>query len=280
MSTKTLSYAKILRPGQAAHITRTLLTSERPKALHDHDFYEVFWVQNGEVRHHLDGSKETLKEGALGLVRPGQRHGVQGRGDMALIVSVCLHPDVVDGVLARTPELQGRLFWHAGDRPLTLARSLGQVTRLNQLALQLEQGSGDRLAAEAFAVPLLSDLLVEDRTAPETAPDWLRRACLAARDPQVFRDGAAGLVAQTGLAHSHVSRTMRRVMGQSPSEYVNALRMEHAARSLLSDSQLLPEIAEDCGIPNLSHFHKLFRAHHDCTPLQYRQRFQRAVVQP
>ena len=42
----------------------------------------------------------------------------------------------------------------------------------------------------------------------------------------------------------------------------------------------LTEIASDCGIPNLSHFHKLFRAHHGMTPQRYRKQHQRDVVQP
>ena len=105
-------------------------------------------------------------------------------------------------------------------------------------------------------------------------------ACRAAQDPAVFRQGAAGFVRLTGRAHPHVSRTARRYLGQSPSEFINALRMDFAARRLSGTEDPLPEIAADCGIPNLSHFHKLFRAHHGETPHQFRKRFQRNLVQP
>ena len=87
-------------------------------------------------------------------------------------------------------------------------------------------------------------------------------------------------MALTGHSHPHVSRAMRRYLGQSPSEYVNRQRMTYAARLLTTDHDPLPEIAEACGIPNLSHFHKLFRTRYGMTPLQYRQQFQRHVVQP
>lgn len=73
---------------------------------------------------------------------------------------------------------------------------------------------------------------------------------------------------------------MRRWMGQSPTQYVNYIRMTQAARTLTCDSEPMAEVAAAVGIANLSHFHKLFRSHHGMTPLQYRQQFQRDVVQP
>ena len=73
---------------------------------------------------------------------------------------------------------------------------------------------------------------------------------------------------------------MRKHFGETPSDYINRIRMAHAARALTTDSDPVAQIAQDCGIPNMSHFHKLFRAAHGLTPLQYRQKFQRQVVQP
>ena len=69
-------------------------------------------------------------------------------------------------------------------------------------------------------------------------------------------------------------------MGQSPSDYVNAQRMAFAARRLAGTSDTLSEIAADCGIPNLSHFHKLFLTTHGETPQRYRRARQRALIQP
>jgi AraC family cel operon transcriptional repressor len=73
---------------------------------------------------------------------------------------------------------------------------------------------------------------------------------------------------------------MRKYVGQTPSDYINQIRMRHAARALTTDNEAISEIAADCGIPNMSHFHKLFRETHGLTPLQFRQKFQRQVVQP
>lgn len=280
MKTHTLRHADILPPGTVVHLTRATLDSRRPTALHDHDFHELIWVQNGTLRHHLPGRRDDLAEGQVIFVRPGDAHALQGKGEAALVVSVTLHPDLVAGIGARHPRLAGHLFWSPLPDPVVLSRDPRQMAEVNQGALRLERGPLDALAAEAFLTPLLSALTEGALALPLGAPEWLAAACAAARDPRVFRDGAAGFARVAGRAHPHVSRTARRFLDQSPSDYVNAQRMAWAARRLSGSTDTLAEIAADCGIPNLSHFHKLFRSHHGLTPHTYRRAHQASVVQP
>lgn len=275
--TQTLSHTDILADNTQIRLTRATLTPARPRTLHDHDFYELFWVQNGQVRHHLPDRTDTLGEGDVVFLQPGQSHGLQGRGEHALVVSLCIHPDTIHALVARHPGVDGHLFW-APTGPVQTHRDIRKLATLNHAAVQLENSPCDTLAAEAFLLPLCADLTANAFV--DDIPLWLTTACLAAKSPDVFRHGSAGLVAITGKAHPHVSRMMRKYLGQTPSDYVNQIRMDHAARALTTDSDAISEIAADCGIPNMSHFHKLFRQAHGLTPLQYRQKYQKQVVQP
>jgi len=276
----TLHHTDILTADAKAHLTRATLDARRPASLHDHDFHELIWVQNGNARHHLATHRSELAEGDLLFIRPTDAHALQGKGDAALVVSITLHPDLIARIGARHPGLQGRLFWSDAAEPAVLARDSRQMADLNAAALRLERGRLDGLAVEAFLLPLLSALTESDLPLPAGAPDWLARACAAALDPRVFRDGAAGFARVAGRAHPHVSRTVRRYLHQSPSDYVNTQRMAFAARRLAGSTDSLAEIAAECGIPNLSHFHKLFRAQHGLTPAAYRRARQAQVVQP
>jgi len=273
---RTLRHLDILPEGAAVHLARATLATSRPKALHTHDFYELFWVQNGSVRHHTDAAATIFAEGALVMIPPQAAHALQGKGPDAMVVSLCLRPDVVDGLAQRHPQLRGTLFWSGAIH--TTKRDMRQMADLNQAANTLDASDRDPLAVEAFLAPLCTALSANQL--PTALPDWLERACLAARRPEVFQKGAAGLAAATDRAHPHVSRTMRQFLGQSPSEFINVIRMDYAARALVSDTDPVSEIARTCGIPNMPHFHKLFRAHHGITPLQFRQQLQRDVIQP
>ncbi|MFA8442173.1 helix-turn-helix domain-containing protein [Yoonia sp.] len=275
--TQTLFHADILAEGTQIRLTRATLAPTRPRSLHDHDFYELFWVQNGRVRHHLPDGTETLNEGDAVFLRPGQSHALQGRGEHALVVSLCIDPAIVRALAKRHPSVKGHLFWSNGG-PVRNHRDMRQLAALNHAAVQLENSPCDTLAAEAFLLPLCADLTAE--AFADDMPQWLADACAAAKRPEVFRNGSAGLVAVAGKAHPHVSRMMRKHLGQTPSDYVNHIRMQHAARALTTDNEAISAIAAACGIPNMSHFHKLFRAAHGLTPLQYRQKYQKQVVQP
>ncbi len=290
MSHIVLHHADILTDGRSVDLARAALAVRRPRHLHGHDFYELLWIQNGTLRHLTqDGAGITARrdigEGALLFVRPGDVHGLQGRGADTLVVSLTLHPGLVADLNGRHPRLTGQLFAHGGAVPLMVLRDARQMADLNRAANLLELSPRDTLAAEAFLLPLMSDLLGAQATPNtaqdgQTAPDWLRAACAAAREPAVFRLGAAGLVRLAGRAHPHVSRSMRRFYGQSPSEFINARRMDFAARRLAGSGDSLSEIAADCGIPNLSHFHKLFRAAHGTTPRHYRHAHRQDVLHP
>jgi AraC family cel operon transcriptional repressor len=280
MTALRLTHRDILGPGDQVHLTRATLATSRPAQLHDHDFHELIWVQNGRVRHHLADQTQDLTEGDFLFIRPPDSHALQGRGEEALVVSVTLHPTLIASLATRHPELTGQFFWSTAPAPIRVHRDSRQLADINQAALRLERADRTSLAAESFLLPFMATLLDQTEALPESAPDWLIAACAAARDPRVFRDGAAGFARVAGRAHPHVSRTVRRYLNLSPSDYINQQRMAFAARRLSGSSDSIAEIAADCGIPNLSHFHKLFRGHHGTTPLHYRKAHQRDVVQP
>lgn len=276
----TLAASDTFAPDEAFVLSRAELDTRRPPMLHTQDFHELLWVQNGVVRLHMPDGKRDLSEGDLLFIAPNQPHGLHGRGEAPIVVSLAIRPAVIDAIGSRHKDLAGVGFWGTGAAPVIAHRDMRQLAALNQAAMQLERAPRRKLYLEAFLLPLLVAL---DR-APEglspDAPSWLVAACNAAFSPDVFRLGASGFVAATGRAHPHVSRSMRRFMGQTPSDYINRLRMDHAARQLTGTSDSLAEIAIDCGLPNLSHFHKLFLAMHGETPQRYRRARQRDLIQP
>ena len=270
---KILRHADILIANNAVQLTRAQLTSQRPKLLHGHDFFEVFWVQNGQVRHHLAGKVDLLDEGTIVLVSPGHVHGLQAKGESSFVVSICFGPNVLQHINERHPDL-----WPKPDEPFTRKLGIRQLATINQSALELENGPQDEISAEAFLMPLLASL--RSSFEPKGAPIWLINAMNSANSPTVFQKGARGFVALTGRAHPHVSRTMRKYLGQSPSEFINDIRMKYAANQLLTDQDSVNQIAISCGTPNMAHFHKLFKERFGVTPSQYRQKYRQDVIQP
>lgn len=175
-------------------------------------------------------------------------------------------------------EVGGRFFW--SETPLPLARVLdtGELDALTHLTCELDAGPRGLAGLEAFLLVLFTRVFGAASELPPTPPPWLARACRAAREPTVFRRGAGGFVAAAGKSHEHVCRAARRHLGLSPSAYVNARRMEHAARLLAGSDTSIAGVALDCGLENPSHFYRLFRERFGTTPRDYRQRHRRSPV--
>ena len=275
-----LAASDFLPAGAAFQLIRATLDSRRPKGLIRRDFPVLLWVQNGTARLHLEGGRTELAEGDVVFLRSRDSHALQARAEETLCVLLVFDPALIDQLALRHPVLASRFFWSDAPEPARLSRDSGQLIDLNRGALRLEHGRRDALEAEAFLLPLLTSFLDGLGRVPPEAPDWLARAVAAAEDPKIFREGAAGFARIAGRAHPHVSRTARKYLGKSPSEIINEQRMIYAAKRLAGSPDSLAEIAADCGIPNLSHFHKLFRQHHGLTPQRYRKAHQRGLLQP
>lgn len=277
MQTVELAANQFFQPDDGFHFTRTVLSRKPIRQLHSHDYFELFWLQHGQAIHLINGRKLALREGDVVFIRPADCHGLQGKGDETHLVNIIFPASIIESI-NRRHTIGQRFFWADGSLPQQLHRDSRQLAELSHRALQLEAGPRTALSAEAFLLPLLAELVGETPRLPADIPAWLAQACSAAHRPEKFRDGAAGLVRATGRAHAHVSRTFKRYFGETPSDYVNRIRMDHAARTLTGSSDELADIAAACGIANLSHFHRLFREHHGTTPNKFRKQFQKNVI--
>jgi len=269
-----------LRPGEVFHFARRRLVPGGVSPLHDHDYHECFWVERGTLLHRVNGEARRLEPGHCVFVRPLDRHALEAVGPVPCrITNVALPSASAAHLVARyADELAGRLFWSEAPLPETLALDEPGRARLERLANELDVGPRCLARLEGFLLELCTRVAGEVLEMPAEVPPWLASACRAARDPAVFRRGAVGFVEAAGRSHEHVCRAARRHLGRSPSAYVNGLRMEHASRRLTGSDESIVQIALDCGIGNLSHFYRLFRARFGTTPRDYRQRYRRDPV--
>jgi AraC family cel operon transcriptional repressor len=126
-----------------------------------------------------------------------------------------------------------------------------------------------RVVLDGFLMEL-PQLLHEPAHGTKPVPEWLEQARRAMAGPEQFAGGTVALARLAGRSPSHVARAAVRWYGQTPTEIVNAARMEFSARQLRETSRPIVEIALDCGLNNLSHFYALFRKRFGVSPRRYR----------
>jgi AraC family transcriptional regulator, dual regulator of chb operon len=274
-----LRFRNFTSPADHCHFQVRRFTSGSSTGVHEHDFHEVFWIDDGQGWHLVNGERRRLSPGALTLVRSDDRHGFQADDGQSFRLVNVAFPRKTWRYLVR------RYAPREGD-PMTMALparefflSAPHLTELGIMTGELVGGARGASSVERFLLNLLY-LLTVSRPAGTTAsqaPAWLREACSGIGDPSVFRDGTAALVRLSGRSAEHVAREVRRWMGKTPTDVVNDARLAHAASRLTETDDAILRIAFDCGFENVSHFYRLFRARYGATPGQYRSRRQRLV---
>lgn len=279
-SIRRLRLSNYLGSGEHFHLAWKTISPGSVPGSHTHDFYELFRVVSGAGRHHVNGLVEDLAPGALVFIRPDDTHAFEARpGQPLSIVNLLFTPDTADHLSQRYPDdLAGRWFWSREIAPDRLTLDSPRAADLARRERRLDAGTRSLGRIEGF----LTDFLIGEATRPDfvipDAPAWLRRACERAREPEVLSRGAAGFVDAAGRAHAHVCRVAKAHLGLTPSAYMNRVRMDYAARRLSGSDESIAGIALDCGIGNLSHFYRLFRAEHGMAPAAYRRRHRRDIV--
>lgn len=76
-----------------------------------------------------------------------------------------------------------------------------------------------------------------------------------------------------GLSRRRFTELFRKVTGQSWRRQVLRLRLEYAAKLLVTTERSVTAIAFECGFEDLSHFHHSFKSIYRSTPLVYRSDF-------
>ena len=80
----------------------------------------------------------------------------------------------------------------------------------------------------------------------------------------------AAIAARAGWSPFHFHRAFRRVTGETPKQYTQRLRLEHAATRLVTSAEAVVSIAAGAGFASHEVFTRAFRRHFGQTPASYR----------
>ena len=231
----------------------------------------------GTGTHWVNGASAGLAAGDLLWIRPPDAHAVCARaGERLHFINVAFAAGVwaeFRGVADLAPAAQA---WQ--DAPLPPVRRLAPAEREACAAdfgraLRAFHGRPSRLDLVRFWADVLP-LLLPDRAGVvlgggRAAPVAGAGVSGDGRSAHL-QEGVARLVELSGVGSAHMSRVLKSYTGQTPTEWVNALRLRRAATLLLTTSQDIAEIALDCGFENLSYFYRRFGQAYGRPPRAFR----------
>lgn len=286
--TRTAVFLYLLQDGEVyamnsfphLHKQGFLLNAEEIQAFHIHEFAEILLLVKGHLLHEVNGKHHILPPGSLVFVRPYDLHRLLPvNSERTVFASLTLASSVLRELMVYlcVPTAMNR-FDTAPEAPCFHLSPDDTRT----LMLQMEHISNEQavnpgnstllsrvLAAQLFASHLLNpEPPKQQKAAP---PNWLIHLREEAERWVDLKRAPHRLHAKARCHPSHLCKSFQRYFGETPTDFLNRLRLRRAVRLLNAPDAKIAAVASELGFESLSHFHRLFKRHYGLTPGQYRR---------
>jgi len=264
------------RLNQHFRTARTRLRGRIAYPLHDHEFGEVFWVDEGRCLQVVNDVEMELGVGDFFFIRPSDCHSFHSiRGAAFSLINTCFQWHHFANLQSRYFPGDPRVYGESRKLPKRLKLSPAQLQWGRATFLNLLKDPNSAFHIERFLMNLITELGTyheEESMLDERAPDWLHDAWQRMRSGGHLEEGVRAFYRLCGRSAEHVSREFRRHSGRTITSSVAALRMKHAAALLAGTTCDILDVSLACGFQSHSHFYASFRSAFETTPRQYRLR--------
>ncbi len=250
---------------------------------HGHDFLEIMLVTSGALTHRVNGERQILESGNLLFIRPGDVHGFSPAPGAPRCEFILLDFEL-ELFLTLSQYLENDAFLQRLTAPVLPPTFLPETDFAQDLGnrlLRFNSGNAgvhlSKIRLKILLAELMARFFLDDRNRlrESQVPDWLEVLCRKMRQPENFLAGLERMKTLACRTPEHLCKSFRRYLGCTPTEFINELKIRHAARLLADTGEEIPEIAARLQFESLSYFHRRFREQFRLTPAEYRRRYSR-----
>lgn len=248
----------------------TYLTEEKDTTKHAHEFIEVFYVVNGQIEHSVNGIKKRLSVGDMFLIFPNTPHYFIRKEN-------CAHRDFIINNELAIPAFNyiNENFFLSFKRNhfIHCKISTDDVIFIeNNIKNYFEEPDvlKRKNLEKVLAVTLLG--LIYQYTNKHTPIENFRTQCEEAISNSFIQKNALDIIRnELGYNKFYLCRKFKETFGVTLLDYVNGLKLNHAAYLLKTTRSTLSEICEQIGIESMPYFIKIFTKKYGVTPAKYRK---------
>ena len=256
-----------------------------PAVQHHHDFFEMFYVLEGQCVHQVRDNHSRLRAGDICLIQPKVAHSLDV-SDESVIVDVLMRRSTFrqyfysilqgDNALAGfflntlySKQGLSYLIFHTGEDPefrhtfLDLCMEFFEKREYYSVLL-------NAIVTKIFVLLLRNHM--EHAEYPDGRLADAQTAIRIARYLQMNTASAtlSGLAAEFHYSPEYASRLIRQTTGQTFIRLLTSIRMENAEQLLRDTSLPVADIAAAVGYESSEYFIRAFRKHTGMTPGAYR----------
>lgn len=248
---------------------------------HFHDYYEIFYLLEGERHFFINDKTFLIKRGDLVLINSHDLHrtiDVGSPGHKRIIL--CFQKGFISSCKSNQSDLLNIIFQEKNHVIRLPANEQDIVEAL--LNNMLDEASSKLIGYTLRLQALLSELLVFSARFIQTSVfsrfDYLSPVHRKVSEIVVFINQhymeqlTLDILSENFfISRYHLSRIFKETTGFSFIEYLNSVRIREAQVLLKDDNQKIIDISQRVGYGSISHFGRVFKASTDMSPHEYRK---------
>ena len=252
---------------------------------HNHDFFEIFLITQGEAIHKINDRQEIIEEGDLVFIRPDDIHNYEKSDEkncelinLAFPSSTILKLFEYFGEGFNSDKLidteyPPRIKLSKIEKEILISRleKLNTLRRANKKKIKTELRI---LLADIFS----RYFTYQESSANKIIPSWLVKLKSEMNRKENFVLGINKMYELCKRTPEHLSRSFKKHFNESPTDYITNLRLNYAANLLSNSDKDITNIAMESGFENLSHFYHLFRKKFNTSPKEFRLKYQKSII--
>ena len=245
--------------------------------LHDHNYWEFFFVVGGSVTHVTEKGEQVLTEGMGYLIHPSDCHYFTEASDDYTQLNIMISDAYLRELL---DFLDGSLYESISAVKNPMLNMVGSsVSRELQKTLHAIQitniSNKKRITAltKLLWLEVIKLIYRKDPLLNPEYPEWLNNFINDIQKPQNIGRKVSELSELTYFSNRHLTRLFPKYTGKTLNEFLLVVRMNYAAMLLRTTQQSVLQISEAVGYDSLGHFIRIFKEHFKTTPKQYRMTF-------
>ena len=248
------------------------------KIRHSHDYFELFMVNRGSAIHKANGEAQSISRGSIVLVRPEDSHFYERMSPAFQIINMLVPSLTMMSVFEYLgPSFQPERLL---DCRLPVISNLDLddyehvLIQFEQLVLdnQIRGSRSDALFRFTLISVLFNCFPVNRAEGTSDIPSWLHGLCLEMMKEAHFVEGLPALYRIANKSKEHISRSFRRYLDRTPTDFINDLRLDASARKIVSTESKIVDICGEVGFDSVSHYYHLFLKKFGMSPKDFRNR--------
>ena len=256
-----------------------------------HDFWELLYVDKGEVEVMADDTGYCLKQGEMIFHKPGEFQNVFANGlvapNLVVVAFVCASPAMAyfEGKVVKAEEVERELL----ARIVHEARDAFSNPLDDPGSLKMERASSSAFGSEQMIGLLLEQMLIrmvrrgaQRDVAVKTSSSVKRRSDhdLVQRIIAYMQDNACGTLTFSQVCRfsaqsaTNLKTIFKSVTGMGVMEYYRGLKIDAAKTLLREGGGNITQIADKLGYTSVNYFSRYFKQATGMTPSEYTQSIQ------